>query len=334
MSRSPLENAPTRRTVLAAATALPFAPAAGLAQMPASRSAFDGWSSGRVRAGDVSLFYRHAGKGPPLVLIHGWPQHSLMWHTIGPLLAERFTVIAPDQRGAGMSSIVPGGYDKTTMAKDLLGLVDALGIGEFYLAGYDLGAGTVAAFARDNRARVRRIAFMEFGLAGFGYEQFMMPSPDWTLNSNWHLALFTVPDAAEWMLRGRERELLAWFFYHFAYSGNASVSREHFEAYAREISKPGALRAGINYYAAVWQDAKDNAVLRQMPLQMPALALGGESSAGPFGEALWKPVAPNLVARTIPKAGHWLGDENAEASAAALREFFLADRDPPPVLNL
>jgi pimeloyl-ACP methyl ester carboxylesterase len=279
---------------------------------PAAYSKFESWSTGRVQVGEVAMFYRYAGNGPPLVLLHGWPQHSLMWHTIGPILAERFTVIAPDQCGVGMSTITAGGYDKTTMAKDLAGLLDHLGIREIYLAGYDLGAGTAAAFARDYPGRVKRIAFLEFGLAGFGYEQFMMPSPEWTLNSNWHLALFTVPDAADWVLRGRERELLGWFFYHFAYSGNASVSREHFEAYVREVSKPGALRAGINYYAAVWQDAKENAVIKQRPLPMPALAVGGEASAGRFGETLWKPVAPNLVVRSIPKAGHWLGDENPE----------------------
>jgi pimeloyl-ACP methyl ester carboxylesterase len=287
-----------------------------------------------VQVGDVALFVRHAGSGPPLVLLHGWPQHSLMWHTIGPILAKRFTVIAPDQRGVGMSSITPAGYDKTTMARDLAGLLDALGIRECYLAGYDLGAGTAAAFARDYGPRVRRVAFLEFGLAGFGYEQFMTPSPDWTLNSNWHLALFSVPDAAVWLVTGRERELMTWFFYHFAYSGNASVAPAHFEAYVREISKPGALRAGINYYSAVWQDAKDNQTLKTKPLPMPALAVGGESSAGAFGEALWKAVAPNLTARSIPRAGHWLGDENPEATAAALLEFFAADDRPLSAVSL
>lgn len=327
----------TRRTLQSLATVLALVlPASWIAgearaqsATPAvTRSNFENWSTGRVQVGEVAMFYRYAGEGPPLVLLHGWPQHSLMWHTIGPILAERFTVIAPDQRGAGMSTITPGGYDKTTMAKDLAGLLDHLGIREIYLAGYDLGAGTAAAFAREYPGRVKRVAFLEFGLAGFGYEQFMMPSPEWTLDSNWHLALFTVPDAAEWMLRGRERELLGWFFYHFAFSGNASVSREHFETYVREVSKPGALRAGINYYAAVWRDAKDNAVIKQRPLPMPALAVGGEASAGRFGEALWKPVAPNLVVRSIPRAGHWLGDENPGATAAAVMEFFLADATP------
>ena len=311
-----------------ALAASPFAADGGVDAQALADPFPSGWSGRRVQIGDIGMFVRHAGSGPPLVLLHGWPQHSLMWHTIGPALAKRFTVIAPDQRGVGMSTIATGGYDKTTMARDLAGLLDALGVDACYLAGYDLGAGTAAAFARDYPARVKRVAFLEFGLAGFGYERFMTPSPDWTLNSNWHLALFTVPDAAVWLLTGRERELLSWFFYHFAYSGNAAVAPAHFDAYAREISKPGALRAGVSYYAAVWQDAKDNESLKRTPLAMPALAVGGESSAGAFGEMLWKPVAPNLTVKSIPRAGHWLGDENPEATAAALLDFFGGDDRP------
>lgn len=321
---------PLRAFALAATSALAlsltapasFAQTAETAAAAVAIAPFEGWEIGRAQIGEVSIVYRKAGEGPPLVLVHGWPQHSLMWHAIGPILARDFTVIALDQRGAGMSTITPGGYDKTTMAADLKGLIDHLGYDQVGVAGYDLGAGTVAAFARDYPERVSRVAFMEFGLAGFGYETFMAPTEDWTLNSNWHLALFTVPDAAEWMLRGQERELLSWFFYHFAYSGNASVSAEHFEAYAREIAKPGALRAGISYYASVWQDAEDNAVLNDRPLAMPALAIGGETSAGPYGDFLWGKAASNLRSVSIPRAGHWLGDENPEASAAALHDFF------------
>lgn len=317
---------------LAATLPAQAAPVAGHQPAAATQAAlkhpFETWEIRRAQVNDVSITYRIAGEGPPLVLLHGWPQHSLMWHTIGPILAEHFTVIAPDQRGVGMSTITPGGYDKTTLARDLAGLLDAIGVDQTYLVGYDLGAGTAAAFGRDYPDRVKRIAFMEFGLAGFGYEGFMNASKDWTLNSNWHLALFTVPDAATWMLQGQERELLAWFFYHFAYSGNASVSEAHMDAYAREISKPGALRAGISYYAAVWQDADDNAVIRDRPLPMPALAVGGETSAGPYGQQLWGAVAPNLTTVSIPRAGHWLGDENPQATAAALDRFFRDDPTP------
>lgn len=290
---------------------------------PAER--FGEFQHGRAETNGVELHYRRSGSGPPLVLLHGWPQHSLMWHAIVPPLSERFDVIAPDQRGAGASSITASGYDKTNMAKNLAGLLDALEVETVDIAAYDLGAGVGAAFARDYPERVRRLAVIEFGLAGFGYEEAMQPQPDWSLSSNWHLALFTVPEAAVWLCTGRERELLTWFFYHLAYSGNASISQEHFELYLREISKPGALRAGIGYYAAVWQDARDNAVLKERPLAMPVLALGGESSSGPALEQIWGSVASDLRTEIIPRAGHWISDENPQAVATALLRFFFAD---------
>ena len=285
---------------------------------------FKDWTSKRVQVGKVNLHYRTAGEGPVLVLLHGFPQHSLMWHKIGPILAERFTVIALDQRGVGMSTITADGYDGTTMAADLKGLLDAIGVEKAFLAGYDLGTRTAAAFARDYPERVERVAFMEFTLPTFGYEQAMAPTKDWDLNANWHLALFTVPDAAEFLFRGREREMLSWWFYHIAYSGNVHLSGEHFEAYAREISKPGALRAGILYYAAVWKDAEDFAILHEKPLTMPVLAMAGEASIGPYLDMAWKGVGVDVTTKVIPEAGHWIGDENPQFVGEALLEFFSA----------
>jgi pimeloyl-ACP methyl ester carboxylesterase len=283
------------------------------------------WTFGRCKTNGINLSYRRIGSGPPLMLLHGWPQHSLMWHAVGPLLADRYTVIAPDLRGAGSSAITASGYDKATMAADVVGLCNQLGFEDFFLVGYDLGAGVAAALARQSPARVRRLAVMEFGLAGFGFEQAMAPQADWTLYSNWHLSLFSVPDAAVWLLTGRERELLSWFFYHASYKGNAGIDPAHFEAYARELVKPGALRAGIGYYASVWQDAKDNAPLATSPLAMPVLALGGEASAGPVIEQIWSPIASDLTVANIPQAGHWLCDENPLAVATALGKFFDAE---------
>ena len=283
--------------------------------------AFDTFEHGRAQVGEVGLHYRRAGSGPSVVLLHGWPQHSLMWHAIAPVLAERFTVICPDLRGAGASTIARGGYDKTTMARDVRGLVDQLGLGPISLAGYDLGAGVACAYARQFRDGVRRLAVMEFGLAGFGFEQQMAPRADWHLGSNWHLALFSVPEAAEWLCRGRERELLSWFFWHLSYAGG-QVAPAHFEEYVRQVSKPGALRAGIGYYAAVWQDARDNAEIMDKPLSVPALALGGEASSGPELEQIWSAVLADMRTAVIPRAGHWLGDENPQAVTDALASFF------------
>ncbi len=283
---------------------------------------FDSFEICRADVGDdVHIVYRRAGNGPPLVLLHGWPQHSLMWHAIAPRLAEHFTVIVPDLRGAGASTITRTGYDKNTMARDVRTLILQLDLAPISLVGYDLGSGVACAYGRQFGDEVHRLAVMEFALAGFGFEQQMTPQPDWNLRSNWHLALFSVPEAAEWLCRGRERELLSWFFWHLSYAGS-QVDSAHFEEYTRQLSKPGALRAGIEYYAAVWLDAQQNAGLRDRPLEMPALALGGGVSSGPALDKIWSKVFRNLRTRVIPRAGHWLGDENPEAVVSELTAFF------------
>ena len=226
----------------------------------------------RTSGGDVSIHYLVSGEGPAVLFVHGWPQHSLMWHTIAPLIVEAgFRTIVPDQRGAGASDIPAGGYDKTTMAKDLVAVLDDAGVERAHVVGYDLGAGTAAALARDAPDRVDRLVVAEFGLPGFGYEEQMAPKPEWTIGSNWHLSLFTVPDAAMWLMQGREAQMLDWFFQHISYRGTSAVSAAHFEQYLRHVRKPGALRAGISYYAAVWQDAADNASLETNPLTTMAL---------------------------------------------------------------
>ncbi|MGQ3355466.1 MAG: alpha/beta fold hydrolase [Phreatobacter sp.] len=288
----------------------------------ATGGSFASFTTHRIQtAPGVNLFVREAGNGEALVLLHGWPQHGLMWHTVAPALAKRFRVIVPDLRGAGNSSIPADGYDKVTMAADIVAVMDALGIRNANIAGYDLGAGVAYALAGGHRERVVRLAVMEFGLAGFGYESFMVPTPDWTDASNWHLGLFTVPDVAIMAFQGRERELLSWFFWHIAHDGEA-VSPEHFEAYLRAIQRPGALRAGIMYYASVWQDAADNARLAAVPLDIPVLGIGGAMSGGPYIEQLFRAVATKVAGAVIPKAGHWLGDENPEALAQVLSGFF------------
>ena len=282
----------------------------------------DEFDRGRAVADGATIHFRVAGDGPAVLLIHGWPQHSLMWHAIGPALVEAgYRVVAPDQRGSGDSSIPEGGYDKATMARDMVAVLDALGIDRAHVFGYDLGAGTAVALARDHAGRVGRLALAEFGLPGFGYEQMMAPQPDWTIESNWHLSLFCVPDAAHWLLRGREAEMLDWFFHHVAFRGTSAVSRDHFEDYLRHVRRPGALRAGIAYYASVWRDAEDNAPLAETPLAMPVLAMGGEASSGPFAERIWSPVTTSLETAVIPGAGHWIGDENPNAVVDVLVPF-------------
>lgn len=93
-----------------------------------------------IRFGHFQMSYLRAGEGTPLLLIHGFPQHLHMWRKVMERLVEIFLVVAPGLRGMGGSSILPGGYDKQTLAEDLMVFVQALSLREIHLVGYDLAS--------------------------------------------------------------------------------------------------------------------------------------------------------------------------------------------------
>jgi len=277
---------------------------------------FDDWAHGRVALQDVSIHFRYAGSGPPILLVHGNPQFSLTWRIIGPVLVEKgFTVIAPDNRGAGDSSIPPdGNYSSTANAADLKGVLDFLNITETYVFSHDKGVGMAIALAIQYPGLVKRLGISEYVLPGYGYEEAGNPEPWWDLYANWHLSLFSVTDAAEFLLRGREREFLDWYFFHISYSGVASFTEDLSNRYASSISKPGFLRAMLGPFStrAVRDDA---AFFRGTlgvdgPLDVPTLALGGEASFGRWIGDVFANVSTKLEADIVPKAGHWIGELN------------------------
>lgn len=277
-----------------------------------------------AQVGDLHLHYLRAGQGSPVVLLHGWPQDAHHWRTIIPALAARHTVIAPDQRGAGGSSIPVGPYDKRTQAADVRALVRQLGFERVALVGYDHGGGTAYAYAAQQPDEVSHLAMLEYAPAGFGYEAGLTASPQ---NENWQLAFFTNPDVAVQFIQGRERELLAWYFWHWSYAPDA-IGQADFERYVRQLQKPGALRAGFSYFASVFTDMEHNREHARRRLPMPVLALGGERGAGEYPLMAMRALADDVRGGVIPRAGHWLTDEQPAALAAALLDFLAPTAAP------
>lgn len=282
---------------------------------------FSSFTHAKSGIGSRQLHYRIAGEGQPVVLLHGWPQHSLQWHTVAPRLAERYQVIVPDLPGCGGSSIPTAGFDKKSIAAAVRELITELDVGPIKLVGYDHGAGVAYNYASAHRDEVSHLAFIEFVLPGCGYEKAMMPAPQWHTGSNWQLALFTVPDVAEFAFRGRERELLTWFFWHGSCNPSA-ISQAHLDEYVDQIAKPGALRAGIEYYASVWQDLEINATNMNTKLTMPTLGIGGRYNIGAMVGKAMTAVAENVTTAVVEDAGHWVSDENPEALSQILLNFF------------
>lgn len=274
---------------------------------------FDDWEHGRVALENVSIHFRYAGSGPPVLLVHGNPQYSLTWQFIGPILAQNHTVIAPDNRGAGDSSVPPDDdYSAESSAADLKGVMDFLNITSAYVFAHDKGVGMATALAIQQPDMVKRLVLAEYPLPGFGYEQASAPAAYWDLYQNWQLAFFQVPDLAEFLMSGKEKQFLQWYFFHGSYSGGASFSEDTVNRYTSSISKPGFLRAMLGPFSSTTV-ARDSTFftrsLNDTKLSVPLLGMGGEASLGLRAvlEQSYQPISTDLEVDVIPKAGHWIG---------------------------
>ncbi|KAL7940541.1 Alpha/Beta hydrolase protein [Trichoderma barbatum] len=310
------------------------------ATVAAALTSWDDWSHGRVALQDVSIHFRYAGSGPPLLLVHGNPQFSLTWREVGPLLAEHFTVIAPDNRGAGDSSIPPdGNYSSSASADDLWGVLDSLNITSAYVFSHDKGIGAATALAIKYPSLVKRLGVSEYAYPGFGYEAVATPAPFWDLYQNPQLAFFQVQDLAEFLISGKEKQFLQWYFYHGSYSGATSIPEDVVNQYTSSIAKPGFLRSMLGPFTAqtVATDAAFfKSAFQKQKLSMPLLGLGGEASFG-IPSALrqaFSPASDHLQVDVVPKAGHWIADENPKWLATRIVNFFSEGPSPLPATDL
>ncbi|KAL6793297.1 putative hydrolase [Trichoderma sp. SZMC 28013] len=292
----------------------------------ASVPAWEDWAHGRVQLKNISMHFRYAGSGPPLLLVHGNPQHSITWRLLGPAMAEHYTVIAPDNRGMGDSSLAPNtDYTAASMASDLEGLLSFLNINKTFVFSYDKGVGAAVALAAKKPSLVQALAVSEYALPGFGYESLWTPQYNWDAYGNWELAWWSVPEAAERFIQGRVREVIGWFFYHTSYSGASSIPLSAVDEVVDSINKPGFLRSMLGPFAASTMGADAaffNSTIRQHPLPMPFLGLGGEAGTAAILHELWPPVGTNVEVDIVPKAGHFPADENPNWVAQRINKFY------------
>jgi pimeloyl-ACP methyl ester carboxylesterase len=266
----------------------------------------------RAFHGDVGLHAVSLGEGPAVLFLHGFPQHWWMWRRLmRDVAAAGYRAVAIDARGMGGSDIPQAGYGKPVLAADALAVLDHLGLETCTVVGYDHGGGVALALGHTAAERVEKLAVIEYAPPGFGYEMGLTASPG---NVNWQLAFFTHPDVAVQFIAGKERELLAWYFWHWAHNPDA-VDQSDFEIYVRQLQKPGALRGGFMQFASVFDDMQWFKQRAGHRLAMPCLGVGGAAAAGAFPEMALNALADNVSGVVIADAGHWIAEEQPEVLA-------------------
>jgi pimeloyl-ACP methyl ester carboxylesterase len=277
----------------------------------------DTFTSRYIDAGELRLHAVIGGEGPPLLLVHGWPETWYAWRLLMPELARDFEVIAVDQRGIGLSDKPADGYDAGTLARDLVALMDALGHQRFALVGHDTGFAISYALASDHPKRVDRVALAEIPGPPSPAASPPLFVPSFVNDRLWHIAFNRVENVPEQLITGRED---IFFGYEFAIQGG-NMPDDVIGYYVHLLSNPDALRGSFGFYRALDLTLVQNAERTKRALEMPVLAIGGEASHGTHvGEAM-TPLADDLESVVIPGAGHWLAEEAPAELLRALMTF-------------
>ena len=297
--------------------------ASGAPHLPARFT--DTFTSRYVNANGVRLHAVVGGKGPPLLLIHGWPGSWYYWRLVMPALARNFEVIAVDQRGIGLSDKPEEGYDTATLANDLVGLMDALGHKRFAVVGVDTGMLIAYALAADHPDRVVRLAVGEAPLPGITPPTPLL-LPDPLVDRLWHIPFNQLKETNEKLVRGREAIFFGAEF--SASAGTKKLPEDTVKYYVDGLaSSPEALHGSFQLYRAFGASAAQNQQRKTRRLPMPVLAMGGAESGGTMAADTMKLAADDVQTLVIPGVGHWLAEQAPDELVAALSEFLAPYRD-------
>ncbi len=261
-----------------------------------------------------TIHFLKAGQGPAVLLLHGYAETSRMWRPIIPLLAERFTVVAPDLPGIGDSGIPAGEIDMSTAARSIHGLAKSLGISNVRVVGHDIGLMVAFAYTAQYPSEVTKLVLMDAFLPGVAGWEAIYDNPGF-----WHFRFHgPTPEA---LVKGRERTYFDHYWNDFAANKDRSLPEADRSAYTAAYSRPGRMQAGWAYFASFPKTAEDFARLARTKLTMPVLSIGGEKSLGKeLGEQA-RLVGTDVKVVVLKDAGHWILEEQPKQTTDALLQF-------------
>jgi len=279
-----------------------------------------------VKVKKGKIFCRVGGKGPPLLLLHGYPQTHVMWHKIANELAKSFTIIVADLRGYGSSFVLKSdinhkNYSKREMSKDMIQLMDELGFKKFFIAGHDRGGRVAHRLARDYRKKVIAISVLDICPTLDMYEQteknFAKAYFHWffLIQPKWLPERMIESDPKKWMKNCLDK-----------WSGNTKFGKVE-KIYFKAFKQKERIHATCEDYRAsasidLEHDKKDRKKLLNIPIQV----LWGKQ--GVIGKQfnsikIWKKYTKNKVYGVGINSGHFIPEQNPKETIKHIKKFFL-----------
>jgi haloacetate dehalogenase len=286
---------------------------------------FPGFERRRIEVSGASINLVHGGKGPAVLLLHGYPQTHCIWHRVAPQLAKKYTVVAADLRGYGDSSKPAGlpdhsNYSKRAMALDQVEVMQALGHGEFHLVGHDRGGRVAHRLALDHPQRVKKLAVLDISPT-----RTMLERTDRAFaKAYFHWFFLTQPAPFPETLIGANPEFFIKYQMGRRHGGLKVFAAEAMAEYLRCFSDPATIHASCeDYRAAESIDLEHDAADTTKKIECPVLALWGRH--GVIEQqfdclADWRAVAREVQGRALD-CGHYLPEEQPGEIARELERF-------------
>ena len=276
-----------------------------------------------VAAAGAEFHLASVGSGPPLLLLHGWPEFWLTWEPVMARLADRFTLFAPDLRGFGQSDKPAGPWGGEDHARDILALLDALGVAELGVVGHDVGGAVMLSLARLAPQRLRRLFFFGFSYPGIGPR---MGTPD-RLNEIWYQSFHQMPMAAALVGASRDtcRAYISHFLRHWAHRKDAFD--DVLETWVDNFMAPGNLQGGFDFYRAAHSTrlaTMTGTATMGAPIAIPTCVRWAENDA--IFPVRWTDRLGDLFTdldfATLPNVGHFCHREDPDRAASEISRFF------------
>lgn len=265
----------------------------------------------RVKVGGVDLTYWRAGRGAPVLLLHGWMGKAYSWRKLAPLLAEHATVVVPDLRGYGESDKPASGYDGRILKDDVRGLISALKLEKPFVVGHDMGALPAFLYAAEHPDEVSALAYLDEPLPGYNLDGYTTFGPP--IGGFWWFGFHWTPGLSELLLKGKEREFVE-FIMTAMVADKRCLTAKDFDEYARTYRGAYNIAGTVGWYRAVMETGEQIKAAGRLPASLPLLALGGEYGiAGTFEQMKLVHDAPE--GGVIPGCGHLLAEEKPEELA-------------------
>jgi len=292
---------------------------------------FDGFEQKRIATPETEINLRIGGNGPPLLLLHGYPQTHAMWHKVAPILAEHFTVVTPDLRGYGDSGkpeTTPDHfpYSKRATAGDLVAVMESLGFDKFLLAGHDRGGRVAHRLTLDHPDKVKRLAVLDI----VPTHKIFSDSHQGIAMAYYHWFFLAQPNPLPETLIGRDPD----FYYGFktgslSPQGNSYFTPEAYAEYQRCWNDPAMIHASCeDYRAAATIDLEHDEADLTTKIACPLLAIWGGAAVMEAQYdvlACWRERAADVRGQAIADCGHFLAEEKPDETARLLLEFFLEE---------